>query len=308
MNKKPTVSIIIPTYNRAHLVGRAIESVLNQTYQDFEIIVVDDDSTDNTQKVVNEFQKKDKRIKYIKMNVNKGSAAARNIGIKIARGDYIAFLDSDDEWLPEKLEKQIRLFFANKNLGFVSCNTIILNFSGQKKAEYKISRSHNYFLTLLERNIICSSSSVIIKKGIIGDIGYFDENLRLAQDWEMWIRVAQKYAFDFMPEPLLKYYSHSNGYISKTYKNSLNYILQKYRTYYRRNFFVYSTRLRHDGSKFLAGGQFHNAREYFLKAIKINPLDYRNYLYLLISFMGSQFYYKLSLLKHNLINLLHRNI
>lgn len=102
--KIPTVSVVIPTYNRAHLVGRAIQSVLNQTYQDFEIIVVDDGSTDNTEEVVKSFN--DPRIRYIRHDQNRGGSAARNTGIKMARGEYIAFQDSDDEWLPEKLESR----------------------------------------------------------------------------------------------------------------------------------------------------------------------------------------------------------
>ena len=108
--EKPTVSVIIPTYNRAKLLPRAIKSVLNQTFKDFEVIIVDDGSTDNTEEVINEFQKHNKRIKYIRHEKNKGAAAARNTGIKIAQGEYIAFQDSDDEWLPNKLEKQMEIF------------------------------------------------------------------------------------------------------------------------------------------------------------------------------------------------------
>lgn len=105
----PTVSVIIPTYNRAHLVARAIQSVLNQTYQDFEIIIVDDASTDNTEEVVKSFN--DKRVGYMQLNENSGtSAVPRNTAIKTARGKYIAFQDSDDEWLPEKLKKQVKVF------------------------------------------------------------------------------------------------------------------------------------------------------------------------------------------------------
>src|SRR4030042_5052103 len=103
----PTVSIIIPTYNRAHLVMRAINSVLDQSFQDFEIIIVDDASRDNTEKMVSGIR--DKRIFYIRHEKNRGGSAARNTGIKQARGEYIAFLDSDDEWLPEKLEKQLKV-------------------------------------------------------------------------------------------------------------------------------------------------------------------------------------------------------
>jgi glycosyltransferase involved in cell wall biosynthesis len=104
----PTVSIIIPTYNRSRLLARAVKSVLNQTYQNFELIIVDDASTDNTEEVVGSFN--DERIKYVRHEKNKGEAVARNTGIKAARGEYIASHDSDDEWLHEKLAKRIRAF------------------------------------------------------------------------------------------------------------------------------------------------------------------------------------------------------
>ena len=104
----PTVSIIIPTYNREQLLGRAIKSVLAQTYQDFELIIVDDGSTDNTERLVKSFNSE--KTRYIRHRKNKGPAAARNTGIRSAKGDYIAFQDSDDEWMPEKLEKQMRAF------------------------------------------------------------------------------------------------------------------------------------------------------------------------------------------------------
>jgi len=103
-DKSVTVSVIIPTYNRAHLVGRAIRSVLNQTYQDFEIIVVDDCSTDNTEEIVKGFN--DHRIRYMRHDRNRGGSAARNTGIKASQGKYIAFLDSDDEWLLKKAESR----------------------------------------------------------------------------------------------------------------------------------------------------------------------------------------------------------
>lgn len=104
---KPTVSIIIPTYNRSQLIARAVKSVLNQTYQNFELIIIDDGSTDNTRELVTSFN--DERIRYIRHEENKGEAAARNTGLKAARCDYIAYQDSDDEWLPEKLARQIEL-------------------------------------------------------------------------------------------------------------------------------------------------------------------------------------------------------
>lgn len=106
--ERPTVSVILPTYNRAHLLERAIQSVLDQTYPDFEIIVVDDASIDNTVNIIKGII--NERIRYIRHEKNKGAAAARNTGIKLAKGKYIAFQDSDDEWLRDKLEKQIKIF------------------------------------------------------------------------------------------------------------------------------------------------------------------------------------------------------
>ena len=122
---RPKVSIIIPTYNRAKLLSRAIKSVLDQTFKDFELIIVDDGSTDNTKGVVEEFQKKDSRIKYIWQENSGAPAKPKNTGIRQARGEYVAFLDDDDEWFPKKLEKQIELF--EDNIGFVGCNILIVD-------------------------------------------------------------------------------------------------------------------------------------------------------------------------------------
>ncbi len=118
-NKSPKTSVVIPTYNRAKLLPHSIESVLSQTFQDFELIIVDDGSIDKTEKVVKKFQKKDKRIFYY-FQENKGPATTRNVGIKKAKGEYIAFLDSDDMWLSKKLEKQIRIF-ENSNNNELGC-------------------------------------------------------------------------------------------------------------------------------------------------------------------------------------------
>lgn len=163
MNKVPTVSIIIPTYNRAHLIERAIESVLHQTYQDFELIIIDDGSTDNTDDIINKFQKKDDRIIYLKHDRNKGGSAARNTGIKASRGEYIAFLDSDDEWLPEKLEKQMD-FFESNNYGFIYCNMIIEDKIDNTKKNLKINIKDDIFIDLLKIGSGICTSALLVKK------------------------------------------------------------------------------------------------------------------------------------------------
>jgi len=188
--KNPTVSVIIPTYNRAHLVGRAIESVLNQTYKDFEIIVVDDGSTDNTEDIIRQFQEKDKRIKYIKHDKNKGGSAARNTGIKNSSGYFLSFLDSDDQWLPNKLEFEVKILNNNKNCIICSTGHTFINEKNMKiisKTSFKkqlVSQK-----TALRGECLTTNDFTVIKKAIV-NIGGFDEKLPARQDWDLWIRIT----------------------------------------------------------------------------------------------------------------------
>ena len=205
----PTVSVIIPTYNRAGVVGRAIQSVLHQTFQDFELIVVDDGSLDNTREIVREFQKQDRRITYIGHNKNKGGATARNTGIRASRGKYIAFLDSDDEWLAKKLEKQLTFFEQGE------CPELGVVYTGVR---YKSDRKGTaladtmprlrgwVYSNLLWQNRVGTTSTPLIKKSCFNHVGLFDEQLPSKQDRDMWIRIARKYTFDFVDEQLVVCY------------------------------------------------------------------------------------------------------
>jgi glycosyltransferase involved in cell wall biosynthesis len=137
-SRKPKISVIVPTYNRSELLPRAINSILNQTFKDFELIIVDDGSTDNTKKIIEKYSENDSRIKYIYQENSGGPPRPKNTGIKIAKGNYIAFLDSDDEWLPSKLEEQIKKYIENDknhNIGLVGCGAIIIN-KATKEKEY----------------------------------------------------------------------------------------------------------------------------------------------------------------------------
>jgi len=291
----PKVSIIIPTYNRANLLSRAIKSVLNQTFHNFELIIINDGSTDNTEKVIKQFQKNDRRIKYIKLNENSGIPAhPKNVGIKNSRGAYIAFLDDDDEWLSGKLDKQLKIFYGSKKykLGFVGCNTLVID--KNKVQEHRIQRFKNIFQKLLERNFIFSCSEVIVKNSIINNIGLFDESIKMADDQDMWIRIAQKYDFDFVPEPLFKYYRHESnitktrGYFDKA--KDQEYILKKHKNFYKKYPKAYSVRLINIGTNYLLSGDLKIARKYFFRAIKITPWYWRSYLNLIISLFGKRFY------------------
>jgi glycosyltransferase involved in cell wall biosynthesis len=205
--KTPTVSVIIPTYNRAHLVGRAIQSVLDQTYHDFELIVVDDASTDATEEAVRNFN--DPRIRYIRHEHNRGGSAARNTGIGAAHGEYIAFLDSDDEWFPTKLERQIRVALGSgESVGLVY--TGIRYVAADKRLNRDEMPHHNgmLFRQLLRRNVVGTTSCALVSHSCLEEVGLFDENMPARQDLDLWLRISKKCRIDFVPEILTVHHIH----------------------------------------------------------------------------------------------------
>jgi len=191
MIEKPLISIVIPTYNSAQFVGAAVESVLKQTYSHFEIIVVDDGSTDNTASVLAPYKD---RIQYIKKQ-NGGPASARNIGIKQARGEYVAFLDADDVWLPPKLETQLDAM--NGDIALVGEGDF-------HKGECSSSRIITY-KELLQKNYFCNSS-VIVKKSCFDEVGLYNESpeFKAVEDWDMWLRIANKFPVQLLPSNLVQ--------------------------------------------------------------------------------------------------------
>ncbi len=204
----PVVSVIVPTYNRAHLITRSIKSVLNQTFQDFEIIIVDDASTDNTEDIVRNLE--DPRIKYVKNEINKGAGASRNKGIKCSAGEYLAFQDSDDEWYPEKLEKQMDVF--NKSgLEYGVVYTDMLRVFEDYTVQYWHSPDIRYKKLLNEDKKEyqvegIGIQSTLIRKKCFENAGLFDEKLPRFIDLELFIRLSSLYRFYHIKEPLVKYY------------------------------------------------------------------------------------------------------
>lgn len=204
----PAVSVIIPTYNRANLIGRAIRSVLNQTYQDLELLVIDDGSTDGTDDVVRGFA--DPRIHYLRRDSNGGASAARNTGIRRAKGRYMAFLDSDDEWLPEKLERQIPLFQDSPHhpgVTYTACYWV--DQAGTVTVERPTVRG-DIFLQLAMRAFL-AWPSIIIKREVLAEVGLFDESLPLAEDRDLLIRLAKNTSFDGLDDPLAWIYQDHKG-------------------------------------------------------------------------------------------------
>src|SRR4030042_5364757 len=294
-----TVSIVIPTLNRAHLVARAIKSVLKQTYQDFEIIGVDDGSIDETEKVIKRCG--NKRIKYIKHQKTRGPSAARNTGIDASCGDYIAFLDSDDEWLPKKLEKQINLFKKNiVKTGLTYCGVELIDQRSRNVKEKWIPKYRGYvFEKNLSANFIVSgSSTVIVQRKALEKAGKFDESLPSCEDWDLWIRIAKYYEFDFVPEILVNCFAHSERIssnfervvlglklFSKKYKKEID----RQRNNIKAKHFFYL------GNHFCYYGDETLAKKYLSQAFCIYPINPKYFSALIFfTFFGSKAYSRVS--------------
>ncbi len=194
------VTVIIPTYNRALKVCRAISSVFDQTYKDLEIIVIDDASTDNTLESLKGFGES---IKVIGHPENKGVSASRNTGIRVSRGRYIALLDSDDYWLPEKLQVQIDFFKTNP--GALICQARELWIRHGKRVnpgKKHLKPSGDIFIPSLKLCLV-SPSAVMFKRSLLDEVGMFDEEFPVCEDYDLWLRIAYKYPVYLIKQDLL---------------------------------------------------------------------------------------------------------
>jgi len=291
MINRPTVSVVIPTYNRAHLIGKAIQSVFNQSYQDFEIIIIDDGSTDNTEEIIKGY--KDKRINYIKHERNQGISAARNIGIKKARGEYIAFLDSDDEWLPEKLDKQIKVFQNEPpEVGVVCSWSFKINEKGNYIGKVCLPKKEGYmYKDLLSSNNL-SVPTLLIRKECFEKVGLFDNLLNGQEDWDMWIRIAKYYRFVLIKAPLAKRRIHSKQ-ISNDLERKIitaHRILLKYSDELKKSRSIYSKHYFYIGNRLCHMGKIKEGQRYLLKAISLYPLYIRYYICIFGSLFGPRYF------------------
>jgi len=199
VNDSPKVSVIVPTYNRANRLEGTLRSIVSQTYQDFELIVVDDGSTDNTSKVIESFPS----AQYLPMKKNSGVSKARNIGLACAKGEFICFLDSDDLWKEKKLEIQIHWMESNTDNQVCYTDEIWVR-NGVRVNQMNKHRKYtgDIFRHCLALCIV-SPSSVMIRAKLFNEIGNFDESLPACEDYDLWLRIAAKYAFHFIEEPLI---------------------------------------------------------------------------------------------------------
>lgn len=202
------ISVVVPTYSRPNMLKNAIESVLAQTYVNFEILVIDDNGENTQNQILTEKTLKkyiiNKQVIYIKHCINKGGNAARNTGIKHAKGEFVAFLDDDDEWKETFLEKMM-VKFNNKKIGAVYCKYLIQKSGKQfylKKGE-GLLYSGKVFNRLLQGWCPASTSLFIVRKKCFKEVGGFDECLTSFQDYDMWLRISQEFDFDYVNERLV---------------------------------------------------------------------------------------------------------
>ena len=207
----PVVSVVLPTRDRAELLPRAVASVLGQTFSDFELIVVDDASSDATACVVSAFA--DPRIAYLRLDAPRGPGAARNVGIRAARGKYVAFQDSDDEWLPDKLARQVDVFDgAPREVGLVYSRFVRID--GTRTSETPPAGFQpgdaGTRRALLRGNFIGTPTVMARAECLAGD-GLFDEGLRMLEDWELWLRLSRRCESRFIDETLVRTYRTPGG-------------------------------------------------------------------------------------------------
>jgi len=301
--KRPCISVVIPTYNRVDLLSRAIRSVLAQTEQDFEIIVVDDASTTDPAGVIDEF--KEGRIRLIRHAQSKGGGAARNTGIRNALGGYVAFLDDDDEWLKTKLETQLRMFTRYPDVGMSYTGFFIVDQStgltNQIVRPKPLIMLRNH---LLKQNVVGTTSTIMVKKACLGGSVMFDENLGSCQDWDFYLKIAKVCPVQCVSEPLVFHYFHEN----RITRNSAA-VIQGHTTVFSRitnetNVSKALVSYHHFklGRIYLQFGDSKSARRELLESINLFPWRIETYGYLAASLASASMYTRLSAARQRIIS------
>lgn len=207
----PRVSVVVPVYNRAHAVRTAAASVLGQTYRDFELILVDDGSTDDSGQVIEELTREDvSRVRCVHQQ-NAGAAAARNRGIAIGHGEYVCFLDSDDEWLPRKLEVQVEFMDRHPDVGLSYVWALVVDDEGRVLRRIASRAGRDVYRRLFYRNAITPTSGTMVRSWVLDQVGVFDTGLRTRQDWDLWLRIARCHRVREVRRPLVRYRSSRSG-------------------------------------------------------------------------------------------------
>lgn len=282
------VSVIIPTYKRLELLPRAIRSVIHQTHQNFEIIVVDDDRDGSAMSTVRAFA--DDRIRYSGNERNKGAAGSRNTGILKSTGEFIAFLDDDDEWLPDKLDKQIsQLRHQPATVGWAYSGYLDVDeVTGKILSEQWREKKGNIYNDLMVENCVGSASTVVIRKECFNAVGMFDETLPCSEDYDLWIRIGKEFEIECVSEPLFKYSIHQSKITtdSGAQARGIELMRQKHKetgisaTYFS-NAYVDL------GIVHCLSGNMKRGRQLFWKSIQVAPFVGRGYANICLSLLGA---------------------
>lgn len=213
MDDPGKISVIIPTYNREISLERAIDSVLEQTYRNFELIVIDDGSTDNTVSIIRKFRK---RIRYYS-RLHGGVSSARNLGLEKSEGTWVAFLDSDDYWLPRKLERQMQCLTENPRWLVLQTDEKWIRHGTVVNPMNKHRKYSGWIFRQCLPLCIVSPSAVIVHQKVFNDVGVFDESLPVCEDYDLWLRIALKYEIGLLPEKLIVKTGGHADQLSKKY-------------------------------------------------------------------------------------------
>jgi glycosyltransferase involved in cell wall biosynthesis len=285
----PRVSVIIPTYNRSAIMKRAIDSVLAQTFTDFEMIIVDDGSDDDVKSVVDVYC--DERIRYIRHEKNCGLSRARNTGIENARGFYVAFLDDDDEWLPRKLELQLDHLSRRPRVDASFTGCIHWDEESGREVDTTIpSETAAEPADLLMKNTyLGASSSLVVKKYCFETAGCFDEALPSCEDWDMWIRLARQHRIESLDDILVKKYRSENSMMTNIGDRiaARNHILEKIADELENREDTLAYHHFRTGLLHCQIGEFKAGRQEAREAIRLSPLKGRQYLLYVITLLGA---------------------
>lgn len=272
------VTAVITTHKREpKIVERALKSILNQTHKDLEIIVVDDSPVtyelrDAVKGMVESYA--DKGVKYIQHETCKGACAARNTGLSNAKGEFIGFLDDDDEWLPEKIEKQLT-GFVNENVALVYCGRETFYSKSNTVTKQTVEfHKGKVFDKLIFSNFIGSTSFPLLRKDFLNSINGFDVLMQSAQDYDVWLRLAEKYEINYVTDVLVRYYVHESEQISKSSKKriaGLERLNEKNIEYLRKHRKAYWFRTIKLAPIYALDGNAKKAKKTWLKASKIKP-------------------------------------
>lgn len=280
------VSVVIPAYNKANLTVKTVKSVLNQTYANIEIIVVDDGSTDDTKDKLQLFKD---RIIYI-YKKNGGACSARNVGIKQATGEYVALIDCDDIFYPEKISKSVECLEKESDCGFVYTGAYFIKGDDSIISEHKKYNPHfsGWIATkLILRNFICNST-VVVRKSCFKEVGLFDEKIFIPADWDMWLRLSEKYKAAYIDEDLTGY-RLTNGFTALNMEKAIEekcYALDK--AFTRSNYFskkfkkkCLSNAYYSYGISYAVVGNFKKSREFLYKSVVNNPYNLKLFVILM---------------------------